>query len=108
MARPRSIVDRSHEVFNARDFDAYPEVLDEHVELVIAGITFRGLTAVTDYLMAAAGTRPGLRVAGESVFAEGADTFVTEVRMVDTTDSGETPDTLEHSVCSLYRVAGVG
>jgi hypothetical protein len=32
VSRLSSIVDRTYEVFNARDFDAYGELLDENVE----------------------------------------------------------------------------
>jgi len=104
--RPSSIVARSHELFNARDFDAYPEVLDEDVELVISGVAIRGLAAVTDYLSGAAGTRRGLRIETERIFVETDDTLVTEVRMVDTTDPDRVAGSLDFSTCSLYRIAG--
>jgi GAF domain-containing protein/ketosteroid isomerase-like protein len=106
MSRPSAIVDRSHEVFNARDFAAYSEVLDEHVELVISGVAFRGRTAVTDYLKSAAVARPGLRLGAQRVFVETEDTLVVEVPNVDTTDSREGAGAVKFSVCSLYRVAG--
>jgi GAF domain-containing protein/ketosteroid isomerase-like protein len=106
VSQPRSIVGRSHEVFNARDLAAYPEVLDERVELVISGVAVHGLAAVIEYLTVATGTRPGLRVEADRVFVETQDTLVTEVRMVDTTDSRDEAATLEYSAVALYRVAG--
>jgi len=106
VSQVRSIVDRSHEVFNARDFDAYPEVLDADVELVIAGVAVRGLAAVTDYLTVAVTTSPGLRMGSKRVLLETEDTLVTEVRMVDTTESRDGANALEFLTCGLYRVAG--
>jgi signal transduction histidine kinase/limonene-1,2-epoxide hydrolase len=104
--RPGSIVARSYEVFNTRDFDAYPEVLDEHVELVLAGVAVHGLAAVIDFLKVAASSRTGLRIETQRVFLETEDTFVTEVRMVDTTDDQDAAGVIEYSGCGLYRLAG--
>ncbi|HUA04162.1 MAG TPA: GAF domain-containing protein [Solirubrobacteraceae bacterium] len=104
MSRVRSIVDRSYEVFNARDFDAYAEVLDENVELVIAGVAVRGLAPVIDYLTVAAATRPGLRIESGRVFVETEDTLVNEVRMVDSAAPSGEASTPEFSACGLYRV----
>ena len=59
VSRLRSIVDRTNEAFNARDFDAYRELLDEHVELVMSGVAVRGLAAVTDFVAVTARARPG-------------------------------------------------
>ena len=46
----RSIVARLHEAFNARRFGDLDEVLDDHVLMVLAGMSLRGITAVRDYL----------------------------------------------------------
>jgi ketosteroid isomerase-like protein len=104
----RSIVDRSHEAYNARDFDAYGELLDEHVEFVMAGTAVRGRAALSDYLAVAARARPGLRIELQRVVAETDDTLVTEIRAIDTTPagSGEQAGTVESAGCALYRVAG--
>ena len=108
VSRLRSIVDRTYEAFNARDFDAYRELLDEHVELVMSGTAVRGLAAVTDFVAVTARARPGLRIEPQQVFAEADDTLVTEVRMIDTAPAGsaEEGNTFESSACGLYRVAG--
>ena len=108
VSRLRSIVDRTYEACNARDFDAYRELLDEHVELVMSGTAVRGLAAVTDFVAVTARARPGLRIEPQQVFAEADDTLVTEVRMIDTAPAGsaEEGNTVESSACGLYRVAG--
>jgi signal transduction histidine kinase/ketosteroid isomerase-like protein len=98
----RSIVERTYEAFNARDFDAYPELLDEQVELVMSGIAIRGLAAVTDFVAVTARARPGLRIEPQRVFMEAGDTLVTEVRMIDTGPAGA----VESAACGLYRMAG--
>jgi len=100
----RSIVARTYEVFNARDFGAYAELLDEDVELVMSGMAVRGLAAVTDFIAVTARARPGLRIEPLRVFADTGDTLVTEIRMVDT--AAEEPGTVEASGCGLYRGAG--
>jgi hypothetical protein len=40
---------RYHRAFNDRDFDVWREVFDEHVELVVDGMTFRGVDAAVAY-----------------------------------------------------------
>jgi signal transduction histidine kinase/ketosteroid isomerase-like protein len=106
VSRPRSIVGRSHEAFNARDWDRYRELLDEKIELVISGTTLCGRAAVTDYLSAAASTRSGLRIASDRTFVETEDALVIEIRMMDEDDSRPDSVAVEYSICGLYRVAG--
>ena len=106
MSELRAIVERTYEVFNARDFDAYTELFDEHVQLNLAGVAVQGLAAVTDFVAVTTRARPGLRIEPLRVIAESADAVVTEVRMVDTTDAGEEAGTLEYPACGVYRVAG--
>jgi SnoaL-like domain len=62
MVRLWPIVARSHEVFNARDFDAYRELLHEDVELAMSGMVVRGLEPVTDFVKVTTDARPGLRI----------------------------------------------
>ena len=108
MSELRSIVDRTYEAFNARDFDAYRDLLDEDVELVMSGSAVRGLVAVTEFVALTARARPGLRIEPQRVFVETGDTLVTEVRMIDTATTGLTDEaaTIETSACGLYRVKG--
>jgi uncharacterized protein (TIGR02246 family) len=48
----RSLVARFHEGFNDRDPDAWSEVFDEDVELVVDGAAFRGVAAARAYVTA--------------------------------------------------------
>jgi signal transduction histidine kinase/limonene-1,2-epoxide hydrolase len=104
----RAIVDRTYEVFNAREFDTYRDLLDEDVELVMSGIAVRGLAAVTDFVAAIARARPGMRIEPRRVFVEAGDLLVTEVRMLDTAtaDPSEEAGVIETSACGLYRAVG--
>ena len=104
----RSIIDRTYEAFNARDFDAYRDLLDEDVELVMSGSAVRGLVAVTEFVALTARARPGLRIEPQRVFVEAGDSIATEVRMIDTATAGPTDEaaTVETSACGLYRVKG--
>lgn len=103
VSKLRLIVDRTYEAFNARDFDAYRDLLDDDVELVMSGVSVRGLAAVTDFVAVTAQARPGLRIEPRRVFVETDDTLVTEVRMIDTStaEAGTAPT----AACGLYRVA---
>jgi ketosteroid isomerase-like protein len=107
VSRLRSIVERSYEAFNARDFDAYRELLDENVEFVAAGITLRGRAAVTDFMAVNARARPGLRIELQRVFAETDDRLVAESRRIDTAPaaSAEGAGVVESAASALYRVA---
>ena len=105
MSRLWPVVARSYEVFNARDFGAYPELLHEDVEFVMSGIVVRGLAAVTDFVKETTDARPGLRIDHERVFVEAGDTIVTEVRMSDTAvDPATGSGAPAASLCGLYRV----
>jgi len=106
MLRPSTIVDRLHGVFNARDWDAYRELLDEHVEYAADGGAIHGRAPLIDYLKAAAGGRPGLRYGPSRVIAETEDTLVSEVRIIDRTDSPEQADAPGYSCCAIHRLAG--
>jgi hypothetical protein len=40
---------RYHKAFNDRDFDVWREIFDEDVELVVDGMTIRGVDAAVAY-----------------------------------------------------------
>jgi signal transduction histidine kinase/limonene-1,2-epoxide hydrolase len=101
MSELRSIVYRTYDVFNAREFDAYPELLDQGVELIMAGISVRGLEAVTEFVSVTGRANPGLRVEPLRVVAEVGDTVVTEVLMVDRSSSGQ--GAASAAACGVYR-----
>ena len=106
MPRPSTVVDRLHGSFNARDWDGYRELLDEHVEYEADGGPIHGRAPLIDYLKAAACERPGLRYGPARVIAETEETLVSEVRIIDETDARGGADTSEYSCCAIHRLAG--
>ncbi|HEX4009533.1 MAG TPA: GAF domain-containing protein [Solirubrobacteraceae bacterium] len=101
----RSIVDRTYEAFNARDFDAYRELLHDDVELIMSGLVVRGVAAVTDFVSASVRANPSLHIEPVRVVVEAGDTLVNEVRMIGATQSGDGGGPLEYPACGLYRAA---
>jgi hypothetical protein len=51
---------RYHQAFNDREFDVWREVFDENVELVVDGMTFRGVDAAVAYGIGSVTQFPGL------------------------------------------------
>lgn len=102
-----SLIDRVYEAFNARDFDAFRELLDEDVELVMSGVHVRGLEAVMDYAAVLVRPFPSLRIETRRVFAETPDAAAIEFRMTGFApgDSGDAAGTVESAGCVVYRVA---
>lgn len=77
LSRLRSIVDRGYEAYDARDFDAYRQILDEDVEFVVSVVAVREWARVIDH---ARGSIPGVRTGPRRVVAETADTLADEAR----------------------------
>ena len=73
---------RYHKGFNDRDFDVWREVFDEDVELVVDGMTFRGVDAAVAYGVGSVTQFPGLYIGSDRVVAESGDTIVTEIELV--------------------------
>ena len=73
---------RYHRAFNDRDFDVWREVFDEDVELLIDGMSFRGVDAAVAYGVESVSQFPGLYIAVERIVAESGDTIVTEIDLV--------------------------
>jgi GAF domain-containing protein/ketosteroid isomerase-like protein len=73
---------RYHRAFNDRDFDVWREVFAEDVELVVDGMTFRGVDAAVAYGVGSATQFPGLHIGSERVVAESRDTVVSEIELV--------------------------
>ena len=71
-----------HRAFNDRDFDVWREVFAEDVELVVDGMTFRGVDAAVAYGVGSATQFPGLHIGSERVVAESRDTVVSEIELV--------------------------
>ena len=99
----RSLVARLHEGFNARDLDAWSEVFDEDVELVVDGAAFRGVAAARAYVTAFFREFPGLRIHGARIVAEYSDTIVAEHQILNG-DPLLGPLRAQGSVCEIYRV----
>ena len=99
----RSLVARLHEGFNARDLDAWSEVFDEDVELVVDGAAFRGVVAARAYAAGVFREFPRLRIHGARVVAERGDTIVVEYDVRNGDPSGG-PLRSQGSVCEIYRV----
>ena len=96
-------VARLHEGFNDRDLDAWSEVFDEDVELVVDGAAFRGVAAARAYVTAVFREFPGLRIHGARVVAERGDTIVVEHQILNG-DPSRGPLRPQGSVCEIYRV----
>jgi ketosteroid isomerase-like protein len=100
----RSLVARLHESFNDRDLDAWSEVFDDEVELVVDGGAFRGVAAARAYVTAVFREFPGLRIHDARVVAESGDTIVVEHQILNGGDPAGGPLRAQGSVCEIYRV----
>ena len=98
----RSLVARLHEGFNGRDLDAWSEVFDDEVELVVDGRAFRGVAAARAYVTAVFREFPGLRIHGARVVAESGDTIVVEHQILNG-DPSRGPLRPQGPVCEIYR-----
>jgi signal transduction histidine kinase/ketosteroid isomerase-like protein len=99
----RSLVGRLHETYNDRDLDAWSDVFDDEVELVVDGAAFRGVAAARAYVTAVFREFPGLRIHGARVVAESGDTIVVEHQVLNG-DPSRGPLRPQGSVCEIYRV----
>jgi hypothetical protein len=99
----RSLVARLHETYNDRDLDAWSDVFDDEVELVVDGAAFRGVAAARAYVTAVFREFPGLRIHGARVVAESGDTIVVEHQILNG-DPSRGPLRPQGSVCEIYRV----
>jgi signal transduction histidine kinase/ketosteroid isomerase-like protein len=99
----RSLVARLHETYNDRDLDAWSDVFDDEVELVVDGAAFRGVAAARAYVTAVFREFPGLRIHGARVVAESGDTIVVEYQILNG-DPTRGPLRPQGSVCEIYRV----
>ena len=103
VANLRSLVARLHETYNNRDLDAWSDVFDDEVELVVDGAAFRGVAAARAYVAAVFREFPGLRIHGARVVAESGDTIVVEHQILNG-DPSRGPLRPQGSVCEIYRV----
>jgi signal transduction histidine kinase len=103
-----SLVDRSFAAYNARDLDAYEELMHPRIEFVMSGRVVRGIAAVMDLTKVTTEASPGLRIERRRVFSEVGDTIVIELRMVDsaTPDPATGIEPAQNTACALYRIVG--
>ncbi|HTE64297.1 MAG TPA: GAF domain-containing protein [Solirubrobacteraceae bacterium] len=100
MSELRRLVDGAHQAFNARELDAWREILAPDVELMADGARFHGLEAVLAHAADVVRELPGIRIEHDRVISESGDTIVVEAELVD--GSGRRP---EGTLCELWRVA---
>ena len=93
---------RYHQAFNDRDFDVWREVFDEDVELVVDGMSFRGVDAAVAYGVGSVTQFPGLHIRSERLIAESEDTIVTEIDLVNGDPSGHFRR--QGTTCEISRV----
>jgi signal transduction histidine kinase len=101
----RAIVERHLRAFNERDFDAWDDLLDEDVDVVVDCAPFHGRAAARAYATGVVTAYPGVRAHLERVVAETQDTIVVEYRLVNADGgSAEQPWPVEGAVCEMFRV----
>lgn len=111
-----SVVDQYYAAFNARDFDAWLETLDEDVEVLIDSGVFRGRLVAHAYLSGIVRAYPGVTVADRRVVAQSAAAVVSEFRLVNPTselvqdlsnpDRPGVPWRLDGVTCEVLRLRG--
>ena len=113
---PDSVVDRYYAAFNARDFDAWVETLDEDVEVLIDAGVLRGRLVARAYLSGITQAYPGVTVADRRVVAQSPDAVVSEFRLINPTaelvtdpsgrDRQGVPWRLDGVTCEVLRLRG--
>ncbi|MDT4892426.1 MAG: hypothetical protein QOE97_1461 [Pseudonocardiales bacterium] len=98
-----ALLARYHEAFNDRDFDVWRDLFDEDVELLVDGVSFRGVDAAVAYGVGSVSQFPSLYIASERVVAESDDTIVTEIDLV-TGDPAGGQSRMTGSACEICRV----
>ncbi len=111
-----SVVDRYYETFNARDFDAWVETLEEDVEVLTDTGVLRGRLVARAYLSGIAQAYPGVTVANRRVVAESPNAVVSEFQLLNPTaelvpdpsrpDRPGVPWRLDGVTCEVLRLRG--
>jgi len=97
------LIARYHRAFNDRDFEVCREIFDADVEMLVDGMSFRGLEAVIAYGVGSTTQFPGLFIDSERVVAESADTVVTEIELVNG-DRSSGNFRRQGTVCEIWGV----
>jgi signal transduction histidine kinase/ketosteroid isomerase-like protein len=98
-----SLLERYHRAFNDRDFDVWREVFDDDVELLIDGMSFRGVDAAVAYGVGSVSQFPGLYIAFERTVAESQNTIVSEIDLV-SGDPASGHSRQQGTACEVVRV----
>lgn len=111
-----SVVDRYYASFNARDFDAWAETLDEDVEILTDAGVLRGRLVARTYLSGILQAYPGVTVADRRVVAGSPDAVVSEFHLANPTtvlvpdpsgrDRPGVPWRLDGVTCEVLRLRG--
>ena len=111
-----SVVDRYYATFNARDFDAWVETLEEDVEVLTDAGVLRGRLVARAYLSGIVQAYPGVTVANRRVVAESPDAVVSEFQLLNPTaelvpdpsrpDPAAVPWRLDGVTCEVLRLRG--
>ncbi len=111
-----SVVDRYYAAFNARDFDAWVDTLEEDVEVLIDAGVLRGRLVARAYLNGIVQAYPGVVVANRRVVAESPDAVVSEFQLLNPTaaavpdpsrsDPAGVPWRLDGVTCEVLRLRG--
>ncbi len=109
-----SVVDQYYAAFNARDFDAWLETLDEDVEVLIDAGVLRGRLVARAYLSGIMQAYPGVTVANRRVVADSPDAVVSEFQLLNPTaalvpdpsgpDGAGVPWRLDGVTCEVLRL----
>ncbi|MGS0684943.1 GAF domain-containing protein [Nakamurella sp. GG22] len=78
---PLTLADRYYAAFNARDLDAWLEILDEDVEVVVDARVMRGRQAALAYMSGILQAYPGVTVSSRRVVAASSDAVVSEFQL---------------------------
>jgi signal transduction histidine kinase/ketosteroid isomerase-like protein len=97
-----ALIVRYHRAFNDRDFEVWREIFAPDVELLVDGMSFRGVDAAIAYGIGSTTQFPGLYIGSDRLVAESGDTMVSEAELV----NGDRPSgnfRRQGSVCEIWR-----
>ena len=84
-AGPARLADRYYDAFNARDWDAWLETLDEDVEVFVDAGVIRGRQAALSYVGGILEAYPGVTVSSRQVVAAAGGAVVSEFQLTNVT-----------------------
>ena len=113
---PLSLAHRYYQTFNARDFDAWLDTLDDDVEVIADAGIMRGREAALAYMNGILQAYPGVTVSFRRVVAVSSDAVVSEFQLTNplsmvppsesTTPESGVPWRLDGVTCEILRLRG--